>query len=54
MRTLEILDMEEYQPIQLVADFATLVSTYTEGFICIIEPYSTQAEHYHDPVLQLA
>ena len=54
MRTLEILDMEEYTPLQLVADFATLVSTYAEGFICIIEPYSTQAEYFHDPVLQLA
>ena len=53
MRTLEILDMEEYTPLQLVADFATLVSTYAEGFICI-RTYSTQAEYFHDPVLQLA
>ena len=54
MRTLEILDMEEYTPLQLVADFATLVSTHVDGFICIIEPYHTQMENYHDPVLQLA
>lgn len=54
MKTLEILDMEEFTPLQLVADFATLVSTHTEGFICIIEPYSSQMENYHDPILQLA
>jgi DNA excision repair protein ERCC-2 len=54
MKTLEILDMEEYTPLQLVADFATLISTHTEGFIVIIEPYSSQMENYHDPILQLA
>ena len=54
MKTLEILDMEEFGPLQLVADFATLISTHIEGFICIIEPYSTQMENYHDPILQLA
>ena len=47
-------DMEEYTPLQLVADFATLISTHTDGFILIIEPYSSQMENYHDPILQLA
>lgn len=54
MRTLEISNMEEYLPIQLVADFGTLIGTYAKGFRIIIEPYDERMPHIPDPVIQLA
>lgn len=32
MKTLEITDMDDFTPIHLVADLATLVGTYQQGF----------------------
>ena len=52
MRTLEILDMEKYMPLQLVADFATLIATYEDGFVCVIEPSSIIGNS--ESVMQLA
>lgn len=41
LRTLEITSLEEFNPLQDVANFATLVSTYVEGFSVILEPRVT-------------
>lgn len=38
LRTLEITSLEEFNPLQDVANFATLVSTYIDGFSVILEP----------------
>uniref|UniRef100_A0A061RL20 DNA 5'-3' helicase n=1 Tax=Tetraselmis sp. GSL018 TaxID=582737 RepID=A0A061RL20_9CHLO len=54
MRTLEITNTDEYMPIQLVADFGTLVGTYAKGFAIIIEPYDERMPNVPDPVMQLA
>ncbi|GMH35311.1 hypothetical protein BSKO_03179 [Bryopsis sp. KO-2023] len=54
MRTLEISDMNEFLPIQLVADFGTLVGTYAKGFQIIIEPFDERMPNVPDPVIQLA
>ena len=51
MNTLEITNLDEFSPINLVADFATLVSTYFKGFTVIIEPYPEDNLIY-DPLLQ--
>ncbi|KAI9980665.1 hypothetical protein PInf_009968 [Phytophthora infestans] len=53
LRTLEVTNLEEYNSLTDVADFATLVATYTEGFMLIIEPFDS-ASGVHDPVLQLS
>ncbi|KAF1318753.1 Tfiih basal transcription factor complex helicase subunit, partial [Globisporangium splendens] len=53
MRTLEVTNLEEFNSLAAVADFATLVATYADGFMLIIEPYDGQSG-VHDPVLQLA
>ncbi|XP_014666749.1 PREDICTED: TFIIH basal transcription factor complex helicase XPD subunit-like [Priapulus caudatus] len=37
--TLELADLSDFSPLMLVANFATLVSTYAKGFIIIIEPF---------------
>lgn len=54
MRTLEISSTDEYTPIHLVADFATLVSTYSRGFAIISEPYDDRMPAVPDPIIQLS
>lgn len=51
MNTLEIAALEEYNPLNIIADFATLISTYYKGFTIIIEPYPEDNLIY-DPLLQ--
>ena len=53
IRTLEISDADELGGISTVADFATLVGTYTQGFAIIFEPYDERNAGVPDPVLQL-
>jgi DNA excision repair protein ERCC-2 len=54
MRTLKIDNTDEYMPIQLVADFGTLIGTYEKGFAVIIEPHDDRLPSVPDPVIQLA
>ena len=54
MKTLEIAELDEFSYLQRISFFATLVATYTKGFMVIYEPFendSNQAEF--DPVLHL-
>tara|TARA_B110000977_G_scaffold191665_1_gene264113 strand:- start:841 stop:3186 length:2346 start_codon:yes stop_codon:yes gene_type:complete len=53
LKTLEIVDTEEYHAISLVADFGTLVGTYQNGFALILEPYDARYPNIPDPVFQL-
>jgi hypothetical protein len=46
--------VDEYLPIHLVADFATLVGTYAKGFAIIIEPYDDRLPSVPDPVIQVS
>jgi Rad3-related DNA helicase len=39
---------------QDVADFVTLVATYTDGFAVIMEPHGSIVPGLHQPVLQLS
>ncbi len=50
MKTLEITDIDEYNPVQLVANFATLAATYSDGFKIIMEP---EDAHNPEALLQL-
>ena len=54
LKTLEVVDMEEFNALSLVADFATLVGTYSKGFSLILEPYDERYPNIPDPVLQLS
>ncbi|QDZ25410.1 DNA repair helicase Rad3 [Chloropicon primus] len=54
MKTLEIIDTDDYYGLQLVADFGTLVGTYDRGFAIIIEPYDERLPSVPDPVIQLS
>lgn len=53
IKTLEITDTDDYVPIHLVADFATLAGTYVRGFAIIIEPFDERLPSVPDPVIQL-
>ena len=53
LKTLEITDMDDFVPIHMVADFATLVGTYAKGFAIIIEPYDDRLPSVPDPVIQV-
>jgi DNA excision repair protein ERCC-2 len=54
VRTLELANIEEYQPLQEVATFATLVATYDKGFLLILEPYESETAKVPNPVLHLS
>ncbi|RHZ46672.1 TFIIH/NER complex ATP-dependent 5'-3' DNA helicase subunit RAD3 [Aspergillus thermomutatus] len=51
VRTLELVNIEDYQPLQEVATFATLVATYDKGFLLILEPFESEAATVPNPVL---
>ncbi|KAI9786289.1 MAG: DNA-dependent ATPase of the nucleotide excision repair factor 4 complex [Peltula sp. TS41687] len=51
VRTLELTNIEDYQPLQEVATFATLVATYDKGFLLILEPYESETATVPNPVL---
>lgn len=53
VRTLELTNIEDYQPLQEVATFATLVATYETGFLLIIEPFESNTATVPNPVLHL-
>ncbi|CAL3962528.1 unnamed protein product [Diplocarpon coronariae] len=54
VRTLELTNIEDYQPLQEVATFATLVATYERGFVLILEPYESDTAEVPNPVLHFA
>ncbi|KKA20188.1 DNA repair helicase [Rasamsonia emersonii CBS 393.64] len=51
VRTLELLNLEDYHSLQEVATFATLVATYDKGFLLILEPFESETATVPNPVL---
>mmetsp|Transcript_24729 Transcript_24729/g.40945 ORF Transcript_24729/g.40945 Transcript_24729/m.40945 type:complete len:836 (-) Transcript_24729:1236-3743(-) len=57
LRTLQVSNLDEFNSLTDVADFATLLSTYSEGvakFAIIMEPNGSAIPGASDPVIQLA
>src|ERR1700712_5332683 len=54
VRTLELSNIEDYQPLQEVATFATLIATYETGFLLILEPFETEQATVPNPILHFA
>ncbi|RIA85174.1 hypothetical protein C1645_782436 [Glomus cerebriforme] len=52
IRTLELSDLDEYYALHKVAAFATLVATYANGFLLILEPFEN--ETVPNPILHYA
>jgi len=54
IRTLEISDItQDDRSLVDIVGFATLTSTYDEGFLLILEPYPSDGAEVSDPVLRL-
>lgn len=53
IRSLELTDVSDLAPLVAVANFATLVSTYLQGFAIIIEPFEDKAPNIPNPILYL-
>ncbi|UKK00110.2 DNA excision-repair helicase [Theileria orientalis] len=51
LNTLKLTSIGDITSLQLVVDFCTLVGTYSNGFIVIVEPYPTST---YDPLLQFS
>ena len=54
VRTLELTNIEDYQPLQEVATFATLAATYDTGFLLILEPFESDQAQVPNPILHFA
>jgi DNA excision repair protein ERCC-2 len=53
LNTLKVANLDEFTPITKVADFVTLLGTYSQGFTIIVDPYP-EAEGIYDPNLLLS
>lgn len=51
VRTLELVNIEDYHPLQEVATFATLAATYDKGFLLILEPFESETATVPNPIL---
>ncbi|XP_064436444.1 general transcription and DNA repair factor IIH helicase subunit XPD isoform X3 [Mirounga angustirostris] len=54
LHTLEISDLADFSPLTLLANFATLVSTYAKGFTIIIEPFDDRTPTIANPILHFS
>ena len=52
-QTLKMADLDDFTPLQTLANFATLVATYAEGFMVIFEPFDERNPAIPDPRMQL-
>ncbi|CAG0898524.1 unnamed protein product [Cyprideis torosa] len=51
IRTLNVTQLADFTPLGVVANFATLVSTYLKGFTLIIEPFEEKSPSVINPIL---
>lgn len=54
LKTLELTDMDDFSNMNLISNFATLVSTYTKGFIIIVEPFDDRTPTIPNPVMHFS
>ncbi|KAL3233496.1 General transcription and DNA repair factor IIH helicase subunit XPD [Nakaseomyces bracarensis] len=52
VRTLDVEDVEEFAALKDIATFATLISTYEDGFTLIIEPYEIENAAVPNPIMR--
>ncbi|KAK0040989.1 TFIIH basal transcription factor complex helicase XPD subunit, partial [Biomphalaria pfeifferi] len=54
LRTLELTDIKDYSALSVVANFATIISTYTKGFSLIIEPFDDRTPTIANPIMNFS
>ncbi|CCK71246.1 TFIIH/NER complex ATP-dependent 5'-3' DNA helicase subunit RAD3 KNAG_0G01890 [Huiozyma naganishii CBS 8797] len=52
VRTLEVTEVEDFTALKDIATFATLISTYEDGFQLIIEPYEIENAAVPNPIMR--
>lgn len=52
VRTLEVEEIEDFTALKDIASFATLISTYEDGFLLIIEPYEIENAAVPNPIMR--
>lgn len=52
VRTLELTNLEEFGAVKDIVTFATLVSTYEQGFMLILEPFETEQATVPNPIFR--
>lgn len=52
VRTLEVSEIEDFMALKDIATFATLISTYENGFLLIIEPYEIENAAVPNPIMR--
>ncbi|CAK8693117.1 unnamed protein product [Clavelina lepadiformis] len=54
LRTLELTNISDFSSLGLIANFATLVSTYNKGFVVLIEPFDDKTPTILNPILHFS
>lgn len=54
VRTLELTDIEDFVSLKEIVTFATLLATYEEGFVLILEPFETEGSTVPNPILHFS
>jgi len=54
MRTVEVADLDDYAALGMVADFATRVATYQDGFAVVLDPFFRGPSGIPEAKLQLS
>ncbi|SMN21671.1 similar to Saccharomyces cerevisiae YER171W RAD3 5' to 3' DNA helicase, involved in nucleotide excision repair and transcription [Maudiozyma saulgeensis] len=54
VRTLEVTEVEDFTALKDIATFATLISTYEDGFLLIIEPYEIENAAVPNPIMRFS
>lgn len=54
MRTVEVADLDDYAALGMVADFATRVATYQDGFAIVVDPFFRGPTGIPEAKLQLS
>lgn len=52
VRTLEVSEVEDFTALKDIATFATLISTYEDGFLLIIEPFEIENAAVPNPIMR--
>ncbi|CAL9732848.1 general transcription and DNA repair factor IIH helicase subunit XPD [Monosporozyma unispora] len=52
VRTLEVAEVEDFTALKDIATFATLISTYEDGFLLIIEPFEIENAAVPNPIMR--
>lgn len=52
LNTLQLTNIDQYFPLALVAGFASMVASFTKGFVIIVEPHDARTPHIAEPLFQ--